>query len=93
MKHQTSFSGSWLRNILAAALTVFAVWAGSSQMVLAQQAGGIVIDLPDVRNYVAVGVGAIPDYMGSDNYTVGIGPAGLLKFGRSERFARLQATE
>ncbi len=82
-----------LRNILAVALTVAAIWAGLSQPARAQQAGGIVIDLPEVRNYVALAVGVIPDYMGSDDYTVGIAPAGLIKFGKSERYARLLATE
>jgi outer membrane protein len=42
---------------------------------------------------VALGIGVIPDYMGSDDYTAGIAPTGLLKFGKSERFARLLATE
>ena len=82
-----------LRNILAAALTVAAVWAGVNQPARAQQAGGLVFELPEVRNYVALAVGAVPDYMGSNEYTVGIAPAGLVKFGESERFARLIATE
>lgn len=82
-----------LRNILAAALTVATIWAGLSQPARAQQAGGVVIDLPEVRSYVALAIGVIPDYMGSDDYTAGIAPAGLVKFGKSERFARLLATE
>ncbi len=82
-----------LRNILAVALAIAAIWAGLSQPARAQQAGGVVIDLPEVRNYVALGIGVIPDYMGSDDYTAGIAPTGLLKFGKSERFARLLATE
>ena len=82
-----------LRNTLALALTVTVICACLSQQARAQQAGGIVIELPEVRNFVAVSVGAIPDYMGSDDYTVGIAPAGLVKFGESERFARLVATE
>jgi outer membrane protein len=59
----------------------------------AQQAGGFVIEIPEVRNYAALAVGSLPDYMGSDEYTVGIAPAGLIKFGNSERYARLIATE
>lgn len=65
----------------------------SIQQGFAQQAGGIAIDIPGVRNYVALGVGAVPDYMGSDDYTGGIAPAGLIKFGKSERYAKLIATE
>jgi outer membrane protein len=57
------------------------------------QTNGFVIELPEVRNYVALAVGAVPDYIGSDDYTGGIAPAGLVKFGESERYARLIATD
>jgi outer membrane protein len=53
----------------------------------------LVIDVPGVRNYVSLGVGVVPDYIGSDDYTAGIGPAGLIKFGESGLYARLIATE
>ncbi len=81
------------RKYLAVALATAAICMALGQAARAQQAGGIVLELPEVRNYVAVSVGAIPDYMGSDDYTVGIAPAGLIKFGSTERFARLIATE
>jgi len=57
------------------------------------QATGFSIELPEVRNYVAVAVGAVPDYMGSDDYMGGVAPAGLIKFGDSERYARLIALD
>ena len=70
-----------------------AIFAGFGQRAHAQQAGGVVIDLPEVRNYVALAAGVVPDYMGSDDYTAGVAPAGLVKFGSGERFARLIVTE
>lgn len=77
-----------LRSILPTfALVLFA------EPLHAQQAGGIAIDIPGVRNYAALGVGAVPDYIGSDDYTVGIAPAGLVHFGDSERFVKLVAAE
>ncbi len=82
-----------LRNVLAVALIAAAISAGLNQPARAQQAGGIVIDLPEVRNYVSLGAGVIPDYKGSDDYTVGVAPAGLMKFGKSDRYARLLVTE
>ena len=77
----------------AVVLTVVAIFAGSGQRAHAQQAGGVVFELPEIRNYVAVAAGVVPDYMGSNDYTIGGAPAGLMKFGSSERFARLLVTE
>jgi outer membrane protein len=82
-----------VRKIFAVALTVAAILAGLSQAARAQTSGGFVIELPEVRNYVAAAVGVVPDYMGSDDNTVGIAPAGLIKFGKTERFVRLIVTE
>jgi outer membrane protein len=81
------------RIAFAVVLTAVALSAGLSQRAHAQQAGGVVFELPEIRNYVAVAVGVVPDYMGSDEYTVGAAPAGLMKFGSSERYARLLVTE
>jgi outer membrane protein len=78
---------------VAVVLMAVAIFAGLGQRAQAQQAGGIVIDLPEVRNYVSLGAGVIPDYMGSDDYTAGVAPAGLIKFGESDRYARLLVTE
>ncbi|MCH6584187.1 MAG: MipA/OmpV family protein [Proteobacteria bacterium] len=95
MDTETNFDG--IRNVgikaIAVVLMAAAIFAGLGQRAHAQQAGGIVIDLPEVRNYVALAAGVVPDYMGSDDYTAGVAPAGLVKFGSSERFARLLVTE
>ncbi len=86
-----------MRNVgikaIAVILMAVAIFAGLGQRAHAQQAGGFVFHFPEVRNYVALAVGAVPDYMGSDDYTGGVAPAGLWKFGSSERFARLLVTE
>ncbi len=77
----------------AVVLVAVAIFTGFGQRAQAQQAGGVVFDLPEIRNYVAAAVGVLPDYLGSDDYTFGGAPAGLIKFGSSERFARLFVTE
>ena len=81
------------RIAFAVVLTVFAISAGLSQRAHAQQASGLLFDLPEIRNYVALAAGFVPDYLGSNDYTIGGAPAGLIKFGSSERFARLIVTE
>ncbi len=78
--------------IFAVVLTAAALSAGLGPRAQAQQAGGMVFELPEVRNYVAGAIGIVPDYLGSDDYTAGGAPAGLAKFGSSERFARLLVT-
>ncbi len=74
-------------------LTVIGLSVGLSQRAQAQQAGGIAFEFPEIRNYVAGAVGIVPDYMGSDDYTIGAAPAGLMKFGNSDRYARVLVTE
>ena len=81
------------RIAFAVVLTAVAISAGLGQRAHAQQAGGVVFELPEIRNYVAVAAGVVPDYLGSNDYTFGGAPAGLIKFGSSERFARLIVTE
>jgi outer membrane protein len=73
---------------LAGAALFVALGGTASQ---AQQAGGLVIEVPEVRNYAALAVGAVPDYMGSKDYTVGVAPAGMVKFA-GDRYVRLVAT-
>ena len=51
----------------------------------------IPLDLPGV-NFIGLGVGAYPDYFGSDDYDVGAAPFGRLSLG-GERFVRLMANE
>jgi outer membrane protein len=81
------FSGT----AMAASLAGLVV--GFSNPASAQQAGGLVLELPQIENYVSLGLGALPDYEGSDDYTFGIGPAGLLKPWDNNRYFRLVATE
>ena len=81
------------RIAIAVVLTAVGISAGLGQRAHAQQAGGVVFELPEIRNYVAVAAGVVPDYLGSNDYTIGGAPAGLMKFGSSERFARLIVTE
>jgi len=59
----------------------------------AQQALDLGIEAPGVRNFVGGAVGAVPDYVGSDDYTVGIAPAGKVHWDPSERYIRLIASE
>lgn len=75
-----------------AGIAVFAAMSFAS-VASAQQAGGIAVEVPQVRNYIALGLASVPDYTGSDDYTAAIGPAGLLRFDSSERYVRLLATE
>jgi outer membrane protein len=77
----------------AVILAVIALSAGLSQRAQAQQAGGIAFEFPEIRNYVAGAAGIVPDYVGSDDYTIGAAPAGLMKFGSSDRYVRLLVTE
>jgi len=78
------------RVTLALAGLVLLAAAGSAR---SQSAGGFVFEFPEVRNYVAIAGGAVPDYMGSDDYTGGIAPAGLIKFGNTDRYAKLIVTD
>jgi len=85
---KTTSAGSRVRRTLAAVALL-----ASTGAVQAQSAGGFALELPEVRNYVAVAGGAIPDYVGSDDYQGGVGLAGLIKFGSTERYVRLVATD
>jgi hypothetical protein len=79
--------------IFAIVFTAAALSASLGPRAQAQQAGGMVFELPEVRNYVAGAIGIVPDYFGSDDYTAGGAPTGLVRFGSSERYARLLVTE
>jgi outer membrane protein len=78
-------------------IPILAVVAGivgaADRPALAQQAGGLSIELPEIRNFVGIGAGVLPDYTGSNDYTAGVAPVGLIKFGETELYARLVATE
>ena len=77
-----------LCSAIAAALVIFS--AGRPAVA---QTTGSAIEVPGVRNFVAAAVGVVPDYLGSDDYTVGAAPAALIKFGGSERYLRLVVTD
>ncbi len=79
-----------LRHVILPVAIAFGL---SASPTVAQTGSGLVIDVPGVRNYVSLGVGVVPDYIGSDDYTAGIAPAGVIKFGDSEAYAKLLATE
>ena len=51
------------------------------------------IEVPGVRNFVAAAVGVVPDYLGSDDYTFGAAPAGVFRFGDTDRYLRLLVTD
>jgi outer membrane protein len=59
----------------------------------AQTTGGIAIEIPDIDNFVGGGIGIVPDYVGSDDYTVGAAPVARIQIGKGERFAKLTITE
>jgi outer membrane protein len=56
--------------------------------------GGLELDGFGVRSFAGLAVGAIPDYEGSDDYTVGVAPLGVWRYGKSsERYLKIIATE
>ncbi len=57
------------------------------------QTTGSAFEVPGVRNFVAVAVGVVPDYLGSDDYTFGAAPAGVIRFGDTDRYVRLVVTD
>jgi outer membrane protein len=59
----------------------------------AQTAGGLAIEVPDINNFVGGGIGIVPDYVGSDDFTVGIAPMARFQIGGGERYAKLTISE
>ena len=57
------------------------------------QSSDFAFEVPGVRNFVAGVAGLVPDYLGSDDYRFVAGPMGVIRFGDSERYARLVATD
>ncbi len=76
------------RSTAAAALVLCAVGNPTSA-----QTTGSAIEIPGVDNFVAAAVGIVPDYLGSDDYTIGAAPAAVIKFGDSDRYIRLLVTD
>ena len=77
-----------LCSAIAAALVIFS--AGRPAVA---QTTGSAIEVPGVRNFVAAAVGVVPDYLGSDDYTFGAAPAGVIRFGDTDRYVRLLVTD
>ena len=75
-------------SVIAAAFVI----CFSDRPVIAQSSD-FPIEVPGVDNFVAGAVGFVPDYLGSDDYMIGAAPAGIIKFGDTERFARLVVTD
>ena len=57
------------------------------------QSSDFVFEVPGVRNFVSGAAGFVPDYLGSDDYMFGAAPAGVIRFGDTERFVRLVVTD
>jgi outer membrane protein len=78
--------------LLSSAIAAVLVLFSAGQPAVAQTTGSA-IEVPGVRNFVAAAVGMVPDYLGSNDYTIGAAPAGVIKFGDSDRYVRLIVTD
>jgi len=58
-----------------------------------QAAGALELDMEGTPNVFGVGVGAVPDYRGSDDYTFGVAPFFRYTFQGQERYIQLLANE
>jgi outer membrane protein len=79
---------AFVSSAIASALVIFSMGGPA----FAQSTGGA-IEVPGVDNFVAAFVGVVPDYLGSDDYTIGIAPAGVIRFGDTDRYVRLLVTD
>ena len=59
----------------------------------AKAAGFIDLNFENVPTIIGLGVGMLPDYSGSDDYTWGIAPFGRYTFSGQERYIQLLANE
>lgn len=82
-----------MRHYFAYALAAIVSVSLLSSASRAQNAGGLAIEVPDIDNFVGGAVGFVPDYVGSDDYTIGIAPVARIQIGKGERFAKLTITE
>ncbi len=57
------------------------------------QSAGLAFEVPQLRNAVGIAVGVVPDYSGSDDVTVGVGPSGYVHWDDTYRYVKLVATE
>lgn len=77
------------RKIFYVAL-VFAITLSLSSLAQAQDSPLVIENMPNV---FGVGLGVLPDYQGSDDYTGGGAPFGRLTFPGQQRYIQLLATE
>jgi outer membrane protein len=71
-------------------LTVLLAFSGTSTLSCAQDSFMII---EDMDNYVGVGGAALPDYVGSNNYTAGAAPFARITLPNSKRYFQLNFTE
>lgn len=60
---------------------------------LANAAGMVDLNMENVPTVIGLGVGALPDYRGSDDYTFGFAPMARYTFKGQERYIQLLANE
>jgi len=80
-------------NKLYMSTVVFASIALTASDPAFAQSSDFAFEVPGVRNFVAGAVGFVPDYLGSDDYMFGAAPMGIIRFGDTERYARLVVTD
>jgi outer membrane protein len=76
--------------VLAAALAGSAVFLPGPS---AQAAGFIDLDFENVPIVMGIGIGILPDYTGSDDYTIGAAPFFRYTFAKQERYVQLIGPE
>ena len=59
---------------------------------MAQQSG-LAVEAPDLNNFAGLALGAVPDYFGSDDYTVGVAPTARIQIGNGHRNVKLLAAK
>jgi outer membrane protein len=79
--------------VLAGSAIAAAIVVGISGRPALAQSSDFAIEVPGVDNFVAAAIGWVPDYLGSDDYMIGGAPAGIIKFGDTERYVRLVVTD
>jgi len=80
-----------LKKSLIGSLAVLAVMLFASGAMAAGMDSPFIID--NVPQVIGVGVGMIPDYLGSDNYTVAAAPFFRYTFAGTERYIQFNVTE
>ena len=71
-------------------LMLLLAFSGTSILSYAQDSFMII---EEMDNFIGVGVAALPDYVGSNNYTAGVAPFARIALPKSERYFLLNVTE